>query len=532
MKEYIAIIRTSTEKQEVESQRKELLDFIRKDGIKESQVEVIGEAGASAIKLDERYRKNLERVYSLIEKGGVKCVYAWALDRIGRNEEVMMKFKNFLIAHDVNLKIVNPSLILKNPDGTVNAGMELAFSLYITLSKQEMEMKKARFARARERNRMNGKFHGAGPQAVLFGYTVDNNGYVQPCPEESAIVTLLFSLYSTGKYSLKSLSKELAERGIKTRCKLRPERIYNYLRNRIYCGTDDRQHYPAIVSEDLFDKCQEVLKTNKSVQSKQYKNSYFGNKLIKCPGCGHSLVCYKDHYKCAYRYRHECPSSIGISTDLMDGFLWHFAKQLELDMLLNQSQDDLKIYENELEILKQKQSSLEEQSSTTDKKISNTKRLYADAMITDEEFREHMARHRQADKDRRDRLLEVKEEIQRVQGNIDRIKQPDSFFGDLANLDFKLASLRDEKKMSEIVHRQIRSVDICYINDGKRGYNITMHASKGIDMNIKYYSNLRTHTRLFINGIPEKNWKSYLIDRTELNRWEQIHKEEEPQSIG
>ena len=94
MKEYIAIIRTSTEKQEVESQRKELLDFIRKDGIKESQVEVIGEAGASAIKLDERYRKNLEKVYSLIEKGGVKCVYAWALDRIGRNEEVMMKFKN------------------------------------------------------------------------------------------------------------------------------------------------------------------------------------------------------------------------------------------------------------------------------------------------------------------------------------------------------------------------------------------------------------------------------------------------------
>lgn len=524
MVEYIAIIRTSTEKQEVESQRKELLEFIKKDGINESQVIVIGEAGASAIKLDERYRKNLEKVYSLIENGGIKCVYAWALDRIGRNEEVMMRFKNYLIEHDVNLKIVNPSLVLKSSDGTVNAGMELAFSLYITLSKQEMEMKKARFARARERNREIGKFHGAGPQAILFGYTVDDKGFVQPCPEECEVLTLLFTLYSTGKYSLKSLSREIAERGIKTRCILRPERIYNYLRNKIYCGRDDRQHYPAVISEDLFDKCQEVLKTNKSVQSKQYKNSYFGNKLIKCPGCGHSLVCYKDHYKCAYRYRHDCPSSIGISTDLMDGFLWHFAKQLELEMLLNQSQDDLKNFEKELEVLKQKKSSLEDQSTLTDKKIANTKRLYAEAMITDEEFKELMARHRQADKNRRDRLLEVKEDIQRAQDNIDRIKQPDSFFGDLADLGFKLESLRDEKKMCEIVHRQIRSVDISYTNDGKRGYNIIMHASKGIDMSIKYYANLRTHTRLFINGVPYNNWKSYMIDRSALDRWAQIHK--------
>ena len=512
---YIAIIRTSTQAQEIDSQRKELLDFIKKDGVDLKEVTVIGEAGASAIKLDERYRKNLEKVYSLIDGGGIECVYAWALDRIGRNEQVMFGFKQYLLDHGVNLKVVNPSLILRNPDGTINSGMEIAFSLYVTMSKQEMEQKKARFARARERNRKNGKFHGGGRQYVLFGYKVNSDGFVVPDEEEAAVIRMIFEMYSTGKYSLTSLERELSERGIVTRCKLKRERIDNYLRNEIYCGASDRQFYPPIVSRDIFERCASLLSTNNRTLTKQYKNSYFGVKLIRCPECGRHLVSFKDHYKCAYRYRGWCSSGIAFSVDLMDGLLWHFAKTLELNMQAGQNEENLKAYEDELAVLRQKKKTLSDKSGDIEKKMFNTKQLYAEAMITREQFESLMEKHRKSDLERHDKLLEIEEGIKAVKANIKRIKNPDSFFSDYADLGFKLASLRDEKRMSEIVHRQIRTVDIAYDKTVKRGYNVTIHSHIGTVMNISYYPNKRNGQKLYINGIPH-DWKNYAIDRTRL----------------
>lgn len=51
----IALIRTSTIAQEVDSQRQELIDFILNDGVKSDDIIVVGCAGASAIKVDDAY---------------------------------------------------------------------------------------------------------------------------------------------------------------------------------------------------------------------------------------------------------------------------------------------------------------------------------------------------------------------------------------------------------------------------------------------------------------------------------------------
>ena len=143
MKKVIVIIRESTIRQEIESQKDEIVNYVLSEGYRRSEIVVIGEAGSSALKLDETYLRALNKVYQTIEKNpSIKCVYAWAIDRIGRNEEVLMNFKNFLISKKINLRIKNPNLSLLNDDGTINLGMELAFSLYATMSKQEMEQKK------------------------------------------------------------------------------------------------------------------------------------------------------------------------------------------------------------------------------------------------------------------------------------------------------------------------------------------------------------------------------------------------------
>lgn len=68
-KKVIALIRTSTIQQEIDSQREEVLSLILADGYSMDEIEVVGEKGASAIKMDEAYLKNINRVYDLIGKG-------------------------------------------------------------------------------------------------------------------------------------------------------------------------------------------------------------------------------------------------------------------------------------------------------------------------------------------------------------------------------------------------------------------------------------------------------------------------------
>lgn len=490
MKDTIAIIRTSTESQEIDSQRKELLNFIKNDGIDESRVEVIGEVGASAIKLDERYRKNLDKVFSLIEKGGIKCVYAWALDRIGRNEEVMFHFKQFLISHNVNLKIVNPSLVLLNPDGTVNSGMEIAFSLYVTMSKQEMEHKKVRFKRAKQRNKENGKYNGG---SVLFGYKVDEHGFIIPDPVEGESLKLLFELYSTGKYSMKGLETEIQERGIQTKYTLNAPHIARYLRNDVYCG---RGNYPAIVTAGLFDKVQKVLKDNVTLLSREHTHSYFGTKLIVCPECGHYFVANLRSYRCHQHTLGKCSNRLSLSLPLVDGLLWNFAKTLELDAQLNQNKDDVTILKKQLEVLRSKEDTLS--VSTVETKIQNTKQLYMEAMISREDFDKAMSKHHQADKERKEKLLKVKEEIKNIEDEIVRLNSSDDFWKNLSDLSFKIESLRDEKKMSEIVHRRIKKVTVEYL--GQTGFHMVLTSYKGFNMNIECWPRQK---KLFINKIPQ-----------------------------
>ena len=210
-KKVIAIIRTSTTQQEIESQKKDVIAMALADGYSEDEIVVVGKQGASAIKVDDAYKKNIKQVYNLIDnEPSIKAVYAWGIDRIGRNEEILMKLKNTLITKKIQLIIKEPSLRLLNEDGSVNTGVELAFSLFATMSKQEMEQKNARFARARKRNDALGIYNGG---YIPFGYKIENKYYVIN-EEEAKIVRLVFEELASGAYSCDGLARELQSRGI------------------------------------------------------------------------------------------------------------------------------------------------------------------------------------------------------------------------------------------------------------------------------------------------------------------------------
>lgn len=392
MKKVIVIIRESTIRQEIESQKAEIVNYVLSEGYTASEIEVVGESGLSAIKMDDSYLRALKKVYSIIETTPtIECVYAWAIDRIGRNEEILMNFKNFLINKQINLKIKNPNLSLLNDDGTINYGMELAFSLFSTMSKQEMEQKKERFRRAKARNTMEGKFNGGAE--VRFGYSVEN-GYFVINKEESDIVRLIFEEYSTGNYSMQKLADELNSRGIRNRGKLlNVPFIHKVLTTEDYIG---KRNKPDILDAGFYEKCEEIRNSQTStLLTKESKTIHLATKLLKCKECGGNYTANFDRYVCykhrfSKRFTDTCSNNLTIRIDVLDNLLWEIAQEMHKDYL--SKVDDTKIEEldRKLEILGQKVLEIINKIEGLKTRRERIIELYTDGITTKEQYNSAM----------------------------------------------------------------------------------------------------------------------------------------------
>lgn len=248
MKKNILIVRASTLQQEVDSQKEELTAYAERCGA--TNIKPIGNEGASAIKLDEEYQRIMEDVYKEIESGEVESIYAWSIDRIGRNEEILMKFKNDLIRRKIQLRILNPTLQLLNEDGTVNSGAELAFALFATMSRQEMETKKERFRRGRKKKKSEGKYIGGG---VAWGYkAVDKRLVVDE--ERAEKIRFIFEQYGTTEESMTGVARLCMEKwGLWDNESQGRHTIQSMINKPCYKG--DNCH-PQLIDEWLWNQCQ------------------------------------------------------------------------------------------------------------------------------------------------------------------------------------------------------------------------------------------------------------------------------------
>lgn len=332
----LLFLRVSTAQQEIKSQEVDLRKLARRDGFTDDQILVIGQVGASAIKLNDLYRQELESLLDRLENDkSIKSVYVWEVSRLARVESVFFKVKEILIKNKIQLVIFSPTLRLFNDDGTLNSGTEAILSLLSTLSKQEMENKKARTKRGRDKNRELGKFNG-GPIRGLYGYKVDKDGFIVPDDEERKIVEEVFSLYSTGKYSFRTLSEELRLRGYNFRGrKITDSVVCNTLKNPAYIGLNPKtgRKYHPIVNRKLWDKCKKVREDQDlGISKTKTKKIHLASKILKCSCCGYNYVATKKKYSC---YKHslsfrfdegdKCKESVSINIDIMDRVLWEVA---------------------------------------------------------------------------------------------------------------------------------------------------------------------------------------------------------------
>lgn len=512
----ICIIRTSTDRQHIEEQRAEVLQMAHADGFVDSDVEIIGKCGASAIKLDDAYMENLNLLYKRLESGDVSVVYAWAVDRIGRDEVVLMQLKNTLIKKKIQLKIKNPSLSLLNPDGSVNSAVDMLFNMWAAVSKQEMQQKKARFHRGKKQAAEAGKHNGG---VVTFGYSVDDKGFYVINDTDAAIVRLAFELMATNKYTLASLTDELRARGAVAYGRLITyQYVVSILKNTAYIGFRNKyafnKRYPRIISDELFQTVQNVLKNNNSSKAKATKHYNFAALLIKCPDCGRHYISHAGKYICGGHNspsirkvmgQKECDNNIIVRQSHLDGLLWSVATRLHYQYIKGMNETQKAEISEQIEVIKQKKAASQIQIDEISERYEKLDDVYlaAHSRMTKEKYNRNLAAIAEDENNLKNEILSYDEEIERLSAMLSDSGKDEftQWIENNSRLSTEISEA-DEKMMYDIVHKYIINVSLeraeipeCsvggYVNkSGEMSEpNFKLSGRKAVKINITTYNN-------------------------------------------
>ena len=497
MKKVILLVRVSTKYQDYKAQKKELIDFAKRDGYKVSEMEII-EDKESATKLSDEERQGLNKMFKAINdtSNQIECVYCWELSRLSRKPETLYRVKNFLIEHKIDLRIKDKNFRLFNDNREVDATSELVFGIYISFCENEINQKVQRAMRAKKANASLGIYNGG---IIKYGYAVNKDNTYKKHKEQSEIIKLIFELYSTGKYGFNKLHKEILSRGKSVDIR----KIGKILRSREYTGETIEEHktnerikgktriitrytraYPPIISTELFEKCREVAKSNNSNIDKS-KTIYYANKLIKCNHCTGYLVALKNRvgYRCMNKYspltKTDCGGNDSININVIDSVLWNTAKSLEVYFILHFDDQQFTEWNNQISLLQSKIDNSENQYNIiVEKKFKDLRKSIAS--MSDEQLKNIAINETKTDKQQIEQekvkyQLEI-ERLQKLKLEIEKKYTPTTTISEnpsLAEVNKTLKQLSknraeiekevdkaDDKKRYEIIHNHIKEVRI------------------------------------------------------------------------
>lgn len=494
----IGILRVSTEAQQIEDQREELHEFIKNHGYEE--IIFIEGVGASAYKLNDKYMYMVQKIKDTIANDKeVKAVFVWHMNRLGRNDAVMMDLKEFFIKNHIQFICKNPYLKLLNDDGSVNMGMELAYSLFSTMSKQEIEERNAKFKRSKKVIAAQGKYIGG--HVIPYGYAVDEYGYFVENKEEADLVRLLFQMYSTGKYSSYTLGTELEERGIA----ISDRQIARILKNEGYLGKPKGEiygtHYPPIISQELFDKAKEVRDRNK-IDMKRGERRLLGAKLVKCPKCGAVCTSNSKHYVCCRGNKGDCENRFAMRQSVADSLLWRVAQTEHLQYLIEMNESSTQDYQDQLKDINEKIEVIKEKIDNFAKKKRRIGENYEDGFI-DKKERDLKLSKLESDTNFQKDFMNQLEEKARAITNLIENDKPDtveSFTQAIATMDIE--------SQYDIVHKHIIQLTAKQVSFGKRdprthrpnGVEILIETTRGTSYTFLYFPKFYNGFNLYVKS--------------------------------
>lgn len=250
-------------------------------------------------------RPGLKALIEDCKQGSFDTVLVYKLDRLSRSQkDTLYLIEDVFLASGVDFVSMTENFDTSTPFGKAMIGI---LSVFAQLEREQI---KERMIMGKDARAKQGKFHGSSQVPIGYRYI---DGELVVDPYEAHIVKQIFNDFANG-HSRNKIVADLKEAGLQSSygsiCK---STIYTMLRNVTYTGMIKNKDnvyegaHEAIVSKELFDKVQEILRRNR--ENPRYQNLFVSNTLLgslmKCKKCNQNFrIIYgaknKDGYRKAY----------------------------------------------------------------------------------------------------------------------------------------------------------------------------------------------------------------------------------------
>lgn len=243
------------------------------------------DAGFSGANTD---RPALQRMIRDIKAGKIDKVLVYKLDRLSRSQKDTLELiEDVFLANNTDFVSMSENFDTSTPFGRAMIGI---LAVFAQLEREQIKerMSMGKYARAKK-----GKYHGSDRVPIGYDY-IDGNLIVNEF--EAMQVRQIFEWYSQG-IAPYSIEKKLNEAGMTTKYgKWWSMVIRELLERKTYLGYTKyhdewfKGEHEPIISQELFDKCQEVRKKRSEHHQKFNRrlgkaNTYLGG-FIWCGKCG------------------------------------------------------------------------------------------------------------------------------------------------------------------------------------------------------------------------------------------------------
>lgn len=560
----ILFLRVSTISQIWEQQVASVKKWALEDGFKEEDIIIIGKT-ESAIKLNIDERESIQELFDYIDRGNIDTVYIFEISRIARKMDVLIKVRDKLVEAHVQLKCVTPHFVLLKEDKSgIDEMSNILVAFLGAMAEQEMETKKARFAKARELKAARGEYFGGN---IPIGYKAEGKGGKIVIDEEGAkIVRTIFNWYEDGKTQpqiARELKSEFPNR------KFMLSFISKTLKNELYVGIVREagtqcvngkgevyrtykytRQLPAIISREQFDKCREIAKGNFH-KRRASKYVYYCYRLIRCPRCGSfwGVGNQRGAYFCRNAYNTQrdisnfgpiaCDYKRAISINLMDSFLWYISTILMAKFIVENDKQQKLDYTKQIKEYEKKIALLELENEEHVEKIDRATEMYVERRWSKERYNTKVNEINIIIGKNNDEIVQHRRNIEKTQGLIDEIANKGTYIDEngkkvaikLKDIGQWIDKIRKDnttdKERHDIVHKYIEQITVnveehgvYLLNDGttKKAMikEIVIETLKGEQMKFYYVAH---HDKMFDRHPSQKD--KVLIEFERYNRFGQ-----------
>jgi len=233
-----------------------------------------------------------------VKKHSIKNVIFDITDRMTRNITDRVKIDTLINEHDVNIHFARTNKIY-NKNSKPDEGF--MFDIEVAVAKKLSADISLKTRMGNQEKVEQGGYSGSAPVGYINNVV---NKTIEPDPVKAPLVKRTFELYSTGNYSLSLINDQMYSEGLRGKrlgSKLSKSKMFNLLRNPLYCGVIKwkgklyKGAHKPIISKELFDSVQNLF-TKKPRVDARHNFAYGG--LIVCGDCGCKLTpgIYKKKY--------------------------------------------------------------------------------------------------------------------------------------------------------------------------------------------------------------------------------------------